>query len=103
MDPMGYRISPGNSAGNYISDMVPLCHLCPDFVDLRTSAAAAETEKPLLDAPGDNAVSLVDLYRFIYGNYIIYIYYIYIYIYMYSAFLGSWFPLPTSMISYDML
>ena len=22
---------------------------------------------------------------------------------MYSAFLGSWFPLPTSMISYDML
>ena len=60
---------------------------------------AAETEKPLLDAPGDNAVSLVDLYRFIYGNYIIYI----LYIYMYSAFLGSWFPLPTSMISYDML
>jgi hypothetical protein len=73
MDPMGYRISPGNSAGNYISDVVPLCHLCPDFVDLRTLATAAETEKPLLDAPGDNAVSLVDLYRFIYGNYVIYI------------------------------
>ena len=83
MDPMGYRISPGNSAGNYISDVVPLCHLCPDFVDLRTSATAAETEKPLLDAPGDNAVSLVDLYRFIYGNYIIYNN-IYIYIYVFS-------------------